>query len=99
MQQDTLQLSGIELPNGTRLSQDWYGVRGLDDIEAMYELIDGRITVIDHGVLGRDDLTTIMTDAPTHYLVHCGNYSGSIQLDNYPNYNLNFVNNVLVSIT
>ena len=98
MQRDTLHLGGIQLPDGSVLNDDWYTVHGLSDIEAIYEINNGRIAVVDHGVLGQDDDSAIMTEAPTHYLVMSGEYSGNLQIEEKPGFTFVFENNQLVNI-
>lgn len=98
MQRDTLHLAGINLPDGTVLGDDWYTVRGLNDIEAIYEINNGRIAVVDHGILGQDDDNAIMTEAPCHYLVMSGEFNGNIQLEEKPDFTFVFENNQLVNI-
>lgn len=98
MQQDTLHLKSITLPDGTVLPDDYYTVRGLNDIEAMYELEQGRITATDSGVLEQEDRNAIMSEAPNHYMVMSGTYSGELRIDERPEYALVFENNILVGI-
>lgn|SRR5690606_37401284 len=98
MQQDTLHLTGIKLPDGTELKDEWYTVVGLNDIEAIYELDNGRINAIDHGALGQDDENTIMTEAPVHYMVMSGAFSGELKIEERPEYSLVFKNNQLIDI-
>ncbi len=54
--------------------------------------------MVDHGVLGQDDDSAIMTEAPTHYLVMSGEYSGNLQIEEKPGFTFVFENNQLVKI-
>ena len=98
MQSDTLHLKQTKLPNGLELEEGWYSVRGLCDIEAIYEIEDGKIKAIDHGVHGKDDNKTIMNEAPDHYLVMCGEFNGTVRLDEHPEYAFVFKNNELIEV-
>lgn len=98
MQQDTIYLKDIKLPDGTTLPDDYYNVRGLSDIEAIYELKQGCLTATDSGVLEQEDQSSIMSEAPNHYLVMNGNYSGELRIDDRPEYALVFQDNKLVAI-
>jgi hypothetical protein len=98
MQQDTIYLKDIKLPDGTILPDDYYNVRGLSDIEAIYELKQGRIEATDSGVLEQEDQGSIMSEAPNHYLVMSGSYTGELRIDDRPEYALVFQDNVLVTI-
>lgn len=98
MQQDTIHIDDLNLPDGTVLPNDWYSVRGLNDIEAIYELQNGKLTAIDHGALGQDDDNTIMVEAPAHYMVMSGAFSGELRIDEKPNLRLVFQSNQLVQI-
>ncbi len=98
MQQDTIYLQSIEFPDGGTLPDGYYNVRGLSDIEAIYELKQGRIEATDSGVLEQEDQSSIMSEAPNHYLVMNGSYTGELRIDDRPEYALVFQNNVLVEI-
>lgn len=98
MQQDTIYLKAMTLPDGTTLPDDYYTVRGLSDIEAIYELEQGRITATDSGVLEQEDQSSIMSEAPNHFLVMSGNYTGELRIDARPEYALVFKDNILVEV-
>lgn len=99
MQNDTLHISQrINFPDGTPLDAGWYPVRGLNGIEAIYEIQNGKIQAVDHGTHGKDDDSVIMVESPDHYLVMRGEYSGEIRLDDRPEFAFVFMNNVLIEI-
>lgn len=63
-------------------------------IEAVYQVKDGKLKVLDDGDMSTRTEMDIMAEAPTHFEISQGNFTGVISITNEDTH-LNFKENVL----
>lgn len=95
-EQDSLYIPKLQLSNGEILEEGWHDVN-VSDIGAVYKVTEEGINVSDNGNLtGYGDLD-MLSEAPEHYDIKTGSFSGDIILEN--GITLTFKNNKIDNAT
>lgn len=77
---DNIHLPKVQLENGNTLEEGWYETN-LNEIGAVYKVTEEGIVVSDNGSLtGYGDLD-MLSEAPEHYDIKTGSFTGSIELE------------------
>jgi hypothetical protein len=89
---------GLILEDGNSLPDSFYTVSALNNIRAVYTLCDGKIAVKDGGELSREADDQVLTEAPLHYQLLKGHFTGEITVDEDQSIKLVFEDNTLINI-
>lgn len=92
---DQIKLPGIVLADGTKVKEGWHDVE-LSEIDAVYHLNGGNIEVKEHGNMTGTCEGDMVVEAPEHYSIVNGKFSGQVLLKNIDQ-PLEFENNKLIN--
>lgn len=98
MGNDWISIAPLALPDGSVI-EGTFGVENADGVEAVMQLANGVLSLVDKGSVNRYDENTLLNTAPDIYNIFKGNYTGSLIISDYPMLRFNFANNVLTSVT
>lgn len=92
---DTIRVPEITLDDGTKLPEGCYDIDA-NNIEAVYKLSDGNLTIEDDGEVSGTDANDLISEAPLHYMIGSGGFTGNIDIKTDRTVILTFKDNRLV---
>lgn len=92
---DTIRVPEIILDDGTKLPEGCYDIDA-NNIEAVYRLSDGNLTIEDDGEVSGTDANDLIGEAPVHYMIGSGAFTGNIDIKADRTVTLSFKDNRLI---
>lgn len=95
---DAIRVPEIILDDGTKLPEGCYDIDA-NNIDAVYKLSNGNLTIEDDGEVSGTDTNDLISEAPVHYMISNGAFTGNIEVKAENNVVLKFENNQLINGT